>query len=115
MFCGRPRSAPLSWNCTLPVGVPAPGEFTDTFAVKVVGAPKSDGLADDDTTEVVSAAVTTWPPAREPLLSSTLGSLLVKSALTGWLPTERGGALNDATPLALTGWGAPAFAPSALN
>ena len=50
---------PLSWNCTLPVGVPAPGEFTDTLAVKVVGAPKSDGLPDDDTLDVVSADVTT--------------------------------------------------------
>jgi hypothetical protein len=31
----HPMLAPLSWNVTLPVGEPAPGEVTETVAVKV--------------------------------------------------------------------------------
>jgi hypothetical protein len=59
----------LSWNCTVPLAVPAPGELTLVVAVKVTGAPYSEGFVEEAIEVVVSAGLTLWPPLNAPLLS----------------------------------------------
>ena len=67
----EPRTLlPSATNCTVPVGVPAPGTVTVTVAVKVTGAVTSEGLGDEPRDVVVSALPTVWPPARVPVLTS---------------------------------------------
>ena len=44
-----PRLLVPSLNCTVPVGVPAPGATADTVAVNVTVCPKEDGLTEDET------------------------------------------------------------------
>ncbi len=75
-------------NDTVPVGVPAPGAFADTVAVKVTDWPKTDGLADDVTTVVVSALLTVWVSADVPELPEWVESppyvaLIVTDPATG--------------------------------
>jgi hypothetical protein len=53
---------------TVPVGVPAPGGFTVTVAVRVVGCPNVDGFGADVSVVVVGARSTVW--VREPLLGA---------------------------------------------
>ena len=48
-----------SMNVTEPVGVPLPGAFAATVAVKVTDCPKTDGFADEATEVVVGSWVTT--------------------------------------------------------
>ena len=79
---GAPRSALLSRKRTAPAGMPAPGEFTFTFAVKVTATPNSAGFIDDATAVVVAAAFTCWPPARVASLFSVAGLSLVNDAVT---------------------------------
>jgi len=54
-----------SANVTVPVGVPAPGADTVTFAVKVIGAPRAAGFALEETVVFVPAFVTTWERVAE--------------------------------------------------
>src|SRR5205814_7914605 len=57
---GEPSGVPLSLNCTVPVGVPAPGATAATVAVNVTDSPKA-GLALLLATIVVVVA---WPTAK---------------------------------------------------
>ncbi len=47
-----PRVVAPSMNVTNPPGVPAPGVFDVTVAVKVIDCPNTAGLAEDAITEV---------------------------------------------------------------
>jgi hypothetical protein len=49
-----PKSTPLIWNCTVPVGVPAPGGTAATVAVNVTDWPNTEGFADELTTAELS-------------------------------------------------------------
>ena len=53
-----PKGTPSILNCTVPVGVPLPGETTLTVAVNVTGCPKTEGLVLDVTVVVVLALLT---------------------------------------------------------
>ena len=50
-----PRVVEPSRNVTVPVGTPDPGASEVIVAVKVTDWPKTDGLADEATTEVVAS------------------------------------------------------------
>ncbi len=43
---GAPKFTPSIWNCTLPVGVPAPGETVATVAEKLTGWPSPTNAGD---------------------------------------------------------------------
>src|SRR5208282_158203 len=59
---GKPSGALSARNCTVPVGVPLPGETAVKVAVKVTFEPVGDGLAEDETALVVLAGViVSWP------------------------------------------------------
>ena len=52
---------PPTLKLTVPVGMPEPGEFTVTLAVKVTGWPNTDGLTEELVTAVVVEAwFTVW-------------------------------------------------------
>ncbi|MDE3229382.1 MAG: hypothetical protein KGO05_05845 [Chloroflexota bacterium] len=51
---------PSITNCTVPVGVPAPGAVTLTVAVKVTVWPNDEGLAEEVRAVVVLAWLTVW-------------------------------------------------------
>ena len=53
-----PKFTPLVLNCTVPVGVPAPGATAVTVAVNVTAWPNTEGLAEEVTAVVVSALLT---------------------------------------------------------
>lgn len=53
-----PRVVAPSLKVTVPVGVPLPGEFALTVAVKVTDWPETDGFAEDVTDVVVSSVLT---------------------------------------------------------
>ena len=55
---GSPSKSPSKRNCTVPVGVPAPGITDATVAVNVTGVPATDGLADDVSVVVVAFSTT---------------------------------------------------------
>ena len=55
-------------NCTVPVGVPAPGDTAVTVALKVTGWPNTEGLTEELTAVVLLALLTVWPPESVPLL-----------------------------------------------
>jgi hypothetical protein len=61
--CGVPSTL----KTTLPVGVPAPGEFTLMVAVKFTDWPNTEGLTEEVTAVVVFALFTVWLSAREVL------------------------------------------------
>ena len=54
-----PRVLEPSLKVTVPVGVPAPGLFAVTVAVKVTDCPDTDGLA-EELTNVVVLYFTVW-------------------------------------------------------
>ena len=56
----------LLMNCTVPVGVPVPGELTVTTAVSVICCPTLDWLALDEIVVVVPAWLTVWTRAPAP-------------------------------------------------
>ena len=60
---------------TVPVGVPLPGAFGLTVAVKVRDWPKTEGFADETTVVVVPSCVTVWMTTAEGL-AVKLGSPL---------------------------------------
>src|SRR5882724_2668041 len=53
-------------NCTVPVGVPEPGEITVTTAVSVICWPTLDWLALDEIDVAVAALFTVWTSALAP-------------------------------------------------
>ena len=53
---GAPSDEPSVRNCTVPLGVPLPGETAVNVAVKVTFDPVGDGLAEDETALVIVAA-----------------------------------------------------------
>ena len=55
---GPPKSAPSMRNCTVPVGVPAPGEAAATVAVNVTACPAVAGLAEEVSDAVVALRAT---------------------------------------------------------
>ena len=61
---------PSTWNCTVPVGVPAPGLCTLMVAVKVVVCPNAEGFIDELTVAVVVAGLTVC--ARIPVVPAKL-------------------------------------------
>ena len=69
-----PKVAVPSRNVTEPVGVPAPGVIGSTIAVNVTDSPNADGFSDEETDELVSAALTVWLPERLPELLLKLSS-----------------------------------------
>ncbi len=62
-----PRIPGPSLKVTVPVGVPAPGLFAVTVAVKVTDCPDTDGLAEELTDVAVLAFFTVWVSALEVL------------------------------------------------
>ena len=62
-----PRVLDPSLKVTVPVGVPAPGLFAVTVAVKVTDCPDTDGLAEELTDVAVLAFFTVWVSALEVL------------------------------------------------
>jgi len=71
-----PALLPSIWNCTVPVGVPAPGAVILIVAVKVTFWPALDGLTEELTTMLVLALLTVCPPDKVPLLLEKLLSPL---------------------------------------
>ena len=57
---GLPRFEAPSWNWTVPVRVPAPGDVTAIVAVRVTFWPDADGLTLLVRDVVVRAWLTTW-------------------------------------------------------
>jgi hypothetical protein len=65
---GEPNALPSIANCTVPVGVPAPGAAAVTFAVKLTVWPYFEGFRLEATVVVELALLTTWPPLNVPVL-----------------------------------------------
>jgi hypothetical protein len=63
---GLPALLPSIINCTVPLGVPLPGELTLTVAAKPTGWPATDGTTEALTTVLVEALMTVW--VKEPEL-----------------------------------------------
>src|SRR5438105_521261 len=81
-----PRIAPLSLKLTFPVATPLPEEVT--IAVKVIGTPKFEGLAEDTTVVDVCVWLTTCTRTGEVLLSKAL--LPPYTAVMLCVPTDNG-------------------------
>ena len=56
------RAVAPSLKVTVPLGVPLPGGVTVTVAVKVIGWPEAEGLAEEAKVVVVLAGVTVSVP-----------------------------------------------------
>src|SRR5271166_3237474 len=111
---GAPKLTPSIWNCTVPVGVPAPGILPVTVAVKVTAWLLTDGSADELTAVVVAYRLTVWPPLSVPVLPRSLASPLYTAVMT-WFPSASVlmGALVALPPLSATG--APKLTPAIWN
>jgi hypothetical protein len=112
---GLPALLPSIWNCTVPVGVPAPGAAARTVAVKVTPCPDVDGLAEELTCVLAFAlpTVAVW----EPLLPVKVPSPLYVAVMV-CAPTASVFVVNEAVvmpPLVLTGTALPALTPSTRN
>ena len=57
---GEPALLPSITNWTVPVGIPVPGAFAATVAVKVTFCPRADGFCDEVTVVVLLSLLTTW-------------------------------------------------------
>src|SRR5207248_1880909 len=66
-----------SLNVTVPVGVPLPGAFVITVAVKVTDRPDEIGLAEALTVVVVAAGLTVWVRTADAELALKFWSPLV--------------------------------------
>src|SRR6266568_5145133 len=108
---GAPRFVPLSLNCAVPAGVPAPEV---TVAVKVTLGPKLEGFNEESSAVAVLAFATTCPPERLPLLFRKFTSPLY-SAVIVWVPAFKVEVVNVAAPPAFKATGAPRLAPLSLN
>src|SRR6266404_4332596 len=59
---GRPSAEPSALNCTVPVGIPAPGATALTIAARTRFEPVVEGLAEHARVAAEEAAVTVnWP------------------------------------------------------
>jgi hypothetical protein len=63
---GLPALLPSIWNCTVPVGMPAPGAVM-IVAVTVMLCLNGDGFAEVTTVVLLLAVVTVWVKAVEAL------------------------------------------------
>ena len=72
---GAPKFEPLIWNCTEPVGMPAPASCGATEAVKVTESPKLEGFLEEETVVVVAAFLMTCEIAAEVLPMKLLSVL----------------------------------------
>jgi hypothetical protein len=57
---GLPAVLPSTMNCTVPLGVPAPGAVTLTVAVNVMLCPDVEGLPEEEIAVPVLAWLTVW-------------------------------------------------------
>src|SRR5438034_8550146 len=89
---GAPRFVPLSLNCAVPIGVPAPEV---TVAVKVTLWPKLDGFNEASSAVAVLAFATTCPPETLPMLFRKFASPLY-SAVIVWVPAFKVEVVNVA-------------------
>jgi hypothetical protein len=72
MLAGLPALLPSIRNCTVPLGIPAPGAVTLMMAVKPTLWPDAEGLTEELTNRLVVAGVTVW--VREAVLLEKVGS-----------------------------------------
>jgi hypothetical protein len=72
---------PSMTNCTFPEGVPPPGAFAVTVAVKVTLWPKIDGFKLDATAVVVSALLTVWLVPEDMLVAKQASLLYVATSV----------------------------------
>jgi hypothetical protein len=101
-------------NCTVPVGVPEPGELVVTVAVNVTDWPKTDGFAEDVIVVVVSAWLTDCGSVPE--LVVKLPSPLYTAAIVCGLPlTARLEMLPEVAEPPDRATGEPKFTPSITN
>jgi hypothetical protein len=84
---GLPVLLPSIWNCTVPVGVPAPGAPTLMVAVKVTLWLAIAGLIVEATTVLVLALLTICVTAVELLAVKFVSP--PKAAVMMWLPTAK--------------------------
>src|SRR5438552_18977084 len=73
---GLPALLPSIWNCTVPEGVPPPGDVILIVAVNVTAWPGTDGLTEELTAVLVFALFTDSPPVKPALLPTQLASPL---------------------------------------
>ena len=71
-----PKLTPFVLNCTVPLGVPAPGATAVTVAVKVTACPTNEGFVEELTAVELLALFTVWPPESVPVLALKLPSPL---------------------------------------
>src|SRR5258708_13624134 len=82
-----PKTFPSIWNCTVPVGVPAPGDAALMVAVKVTDWPKTEGLTEQVTTVVLLAWFTVCVSVEDALAPKLISPLY--TAVKKWVATER--------------------------
>ena len=111
--CGAPRSPAPSLNCTVPVGVPAPGAVTVTVAVNVVLCPNTAGLTEEASPVAVAARFTVCV-GNAPVLAAKLASPLY-SALIPCAAGPKVEVLTWAMPLPFSAIGAPSGLLPSLN
>ncbi len=70
-----PYALPSTDNCTVPVGVPAPGADAATVIENSTGCPKTDGLTPDEMLVVVLALLTVSCNAADVLLLKLASSV----------------------------------------
>src|SRR6266567_1290433 len=65
---GAPKLEPSTLNCTVPVGVPAPGATALTVFVKITAWPNTEGLVEEASDDVASAWFTVCVRTEEVLV-----------------------------------------------
>src|ERR1700674_2513113 len=91
-----PSVAAPSMNVTVPVGVPEPGAFAVTVAVKVAACPNTAGLADAASAVALAAWFTAWLSAADVLVVKLASPLY--TAVMLWLATDRLEVVKEAWP-----------------
>jgi hypothetical protein len=110
---GLPKLEPSILNCTVPLGVPAPGAFGPTVTVKLTLCPKTDGVSDELTTLVVLALFTVWVKSADVLVRKFPSPLYTAVITCGPTLSALVAPLAALPPLKLTG--EPKSDPSILN
>ena len=110
---GLPKFEPSILNCTVPLGVPAPGAVAPTVTVKLTFCPKTDGVSDELTMLAVLALFTVCVKSADVLVRKFPSPLY--SAVITCGPTDKEAIvpLLALPPLKLTD--EPKSAPSSLN
>jgi hypothetical protein len=105
---GLPKFEPSILNCTVPLGVPAPGAFAPTVTVKLTLCPNTDGVSDEPTTLVVLALFTVWVKSADVLVRkfpSPLYSAVItcgptdKEAIARWSHCRRSNSPTNQNPI----------------